>query len=62
MKRVRLHQQSTEIHPIEELTQGLDLTAGIGGLGALGDRYAQAVEVETHLSDRTRCARGGFSD
>ena len=62
MQRIRLHQQSLELHPIEELTQGLDLTAGIGGVGALGDRDAQAVGVETHLSDKTRCARGGFSD
>ncbi len=51
MQRV---QQSLELHPIEKPSQGLDLTAGIGGVAALGDRHAQAVEVETHLSDKTR--------
>jgi hypothetical protein len=35
MQRVRLRQQSFEINPIKQLAQGRDLTAGIGGVGAL---------------------------
>jgi len=62
MQRVSLHQKTLEVHTIEELAQGLDLTAGIGGVGALGDRYAQAVGLETHLSDKSRCSSCGFSD
>jgi hypothetical protein len=62
MQRVRLHQQSLELHPIEELAQGLDLTAGISGVGALGDGHTQAVGVEAHLGDKTRSAGSGFID
>jgi len=36
MQRVRLHQQPLELHAVQQLTQRRDLTAGIGGVGALG--------------------------
>jgi hypothetical protein len=62
MQRVRLHQQSLELYPIEELPQGRDLTADIGGIGALGDHHAKAVRVETHLCDKIRCDGSGFID
>jgi hypothetical protein len=62
MQRVRLHQLPVQFHPIQELTQGRDLDAGVGGEGALGDRDAQRVGVETHLGNETRSAGGVFSD
>ena len=62
MQRVGLHEQPLELHPMEELAQGLDLTAGIGGVGALGDRHAQAVGIKADLGNETRCAGGGFND
>jgi hypothetical protein len=62
MQRVRLHQQPLEIHAIQQLAQRRDLTAGIGGVGALGDGHTQAVGVEAHLGNETRCARSGFID
>ena len=43
MQRVRLNKQSLKLHPIEELAKSSDLCAGIGDIGALGDRHAQAV-------------------
>jgi len=57
-----LHQQPLELHAIQQLAQRRDLTAGIGGVGALGNGHAQAVGVESHLGDKTRCAGGGFID
>jgi hypothetical protein len=36
MQCVRLHQQPLELHAIQQLAQRGDLTAGIGGVGALG--------------------------
>jgi len=62
MQCVRLHQQPLELHAIQQLAQRGDLTAGIGGVGALGDGHTQAVGVEAHLGDKTRCAGGGFID
>jgi len=58
MQRVRLHQQALKLDAIQELAQGLDLAAVVGGVGALGDRYAQAVGVQAHLGDKTSCAGG----
>jgi len=58
MQRVRLHQQSLELDAIEELTQGLDLTApGIGGIGALGDRHPQGLAITDQGVDRLGDAR-----
>lgn len=48
MQRVRLYKQSLKLHPIEELAQCSDLTAGFDGMSALGDRHAKTVGVETH--------------
>ena len=62
MQRVRLHKQSLKLHPIVELAQGSDLTAGIGGIYALGDRHAQAVGVGIHLSDRMGSPSSVYSD
>jgi len=62
MQRVRLHQQTVQFDAIQELPQGRDLAAAIGGVGALGDGHAQRVGVEAHLGNETRCAGGVFSD
>jgi len=62
MQRVGLHQQAIELDTIKELAQSRDLTAGIGGVGVLGDRHPKGIGVQAHLSDKTRRARGGFSD
>jgi len=62
MQRVGLDQHPCQFHPIQELPQGTNLTAGVGGIGALGNRYAQRVGVEADLSDETRCTGGIFSD
>ena len=51
MQRVRLNQKSFQLHAIEELPQGRDFSAGVGGVGALGDRHAQRVRVEAHLGN-----------
>lgn len=40
MQRVSLDQQAAELDAIEEFAQGTDLTAGVGGVGALGDRHS----------------------
>ena len=60
MQHVGLHQQAVEINAIQQLAQSRDFAAGIGGVGVLSDRHAQAVGVVTHLGDKTRCA-GGLS-
>ena len=62
MQRVRLHQQTFQFDSFQELPQGSDLAAGVGGVGALGDGHAQRVGVETHLSNKTHCAGSVFSD
>jgi len=62
MQRVGLHQQAIELDTIEELAQGRNLAAGIGGVGVSGDRYPKGVGVQAHLGDKTRCARSGLSD
>lgn len=41
MQRIRLHQQATELNPIEKLAQSLDLAAVVGGVRVLGDRHAE---------------------
>lgn len=51
MQRVRLHQQPLEINPIQQLAQRRDLTTGIGGIGALLDRHAEAVGIEADLGN-----------
>ena len=62
MQRVGLDQHPCEVHTVQELPQGTDLTAGVGGIGALGDRHAQRVRVEADLGDEPGCAGGGLSD
>ena len=62
MQRVGLHQKTIQLDAIEELAQCRDLAAGIGGVGVLGYRHPKGVGVQAHLGDKTRCARGGFSD
>ena len=62
MQRVGLHQQPTELHAIEQLPQSLDLTAAVGGVGALSDRDAEAVGIQAHLGDEARCAGGVLGD
>ena len=46
MQRVGLHQQAVELDAIQQLAQGRDLAAGIGGVGVLGNRNAQRVGVQ----------------
>jgi hypothetical protein len=62
VQRVRLHQQSLEVDAIEQLAQRRNLTAGISGVGALGNGHPKAVGVEADLGNETRCARSGLSD
>jgi len=62
MQRVGLHQHPLELHRLQQLAQGLDLAAGIGGVGGLGDRHTQALGVEAHLGDKACCARSGRVD
>lgn len=50
MQRVGLHQQAVELDAIEELAQGRDLAAGIGGVGVLGDRHPKGVLSHTKVS------------
>ena len=51
MQGIRLDQQPFELHPIQQLAQRRDLTAGIGGVGALCDRHAEVVGIQADLSD-----------
>ena len=62
MQRVGLHQQAVELDAIQQLAQGRDLAAGIGGVGVLGNGYPKGVGVQAHLGDKTRCARSGLLD
>ena len=62
MQRISLHQQAIEINAIQQLAQGRDLAAGIGGVGVLGNHNAQRVRVQAHLGDKTLCARSGLLD
>ena len=62
MQRVGLQQHPLELHRLQQLAQGLDFAAGIGGVGGLGDRHTQALGVEAHLGDEPRCARSGLVD
>jgi len=48
MQRVRLHQHTIVLDGHQQLTQGLDLATGIGGVCGLGDRHAQGLGVEAH--------------
>lgn len=50
MQRISLDQKTIELYAIGRLAQGRDLAASIGGVGALGDRHAQAVGIQAHLS------------
>ena len=45
-----------DLHPIQQLAQRRDLTAGIGGEGILRDRHAEVVGIQADLSDETRFA------
>lgn len=60
MQRIGLHQQAIEINAIQQLAQGRDLAAGIGGVGVLGNHNAQRVGVQAHLGDKTLRARSGL--
>ena len=62
IQRVGLHQQAVELDAIQQLAQGRDLAAGIGGVGVLGNGYPKGVGVQAHLGDPTRCARSGLID
>ena len=62
VQRIRLHQHPRELHPIQELPQGTDLTGGAGGVAAWGVRHAERVGVQTHLGNETRCVRSGLID
>ena len=62
MQRVGLHQQAVEINAIQQLAQGRDLAAGIGGVGVLGNRHAKGVGEQAHLGDKPRCAGNGLLD
>ena len=62
MQRVRLYEQAIELDEIQELAQSCNFTTGVGGIGALGDHHAQAVGVQAHLGDETRCTGGVLSN
>jgi len=62
MQRVGLHQHTLELDCLQQLARGLDLAIGVGGVGGLGNRHAQALGVEAHLSDECRGARVGLGD
>ena len=62
MQRVSLNQHTLKLHCLQQLAQGLDLATGIGGVGGLGNRHAQRLGVEAHLSDETCCAGVVLSD
>jgi hypothetical protein len=51
VQRVGLHLHTLKVDCLQQLAQGLDLSAGIGGVGGLGDRHAQHLGVEAHLGD-----------
>ena len=53
MRRISLNGHSLELDGLQQLAQGLNLTTGIGGAGALGDRHAQRLGIETHLGNET---------
>ena len=52
MQRVRLHQQPLQFHAIEQLAQRCDLTAGISGIGALGNGHTQTVGIQAYLGNQ----------
>ena len=54
MQRVRLNKQPLQLHAIQQGAQCRDLTARIGGVGALGDGDAEVVGVKTHLGNEPR--------
>lgn len=56
MQRFGLHQNTLKFDCLQQLTLGLDLTTGIGAVGGRGNRHAQALGVEAHLGNETRCA------
>ena len=62
MQRVRLSQHALELNRVQQLPQRLGFVAGIGGVGGLGNRDAQALGIEADLGNECRCARVGFSD
>jgi hypothetical protein len=62
MQRVRLNQHALELNRVQQLPQRLGFAAGIGGVGGLGNREAQALGIEADLGNECRCARVGFSD
>ena len=62
MQHVGLHQDPVKLHLLQQLAQGLDFAAGVGGIGGLGDRHAQRLGIEAHLSNELRRARVGFGD
>ena len=56
MQCVRLNQHTLQFDGLQQLPQGLNLTTSVSGVGGLGNRHAQALGVEAHLSDETCCA------
>ena len=46
----------------EKFLSEMEMVAGIGGVGVLGDRHPKGVGVQAHLGDKTRCARSGLID
>ena len=62
MQRISLHQQPIEINAIQQLAQGRDLAAGIGGVCVFGNHNAQRVGVQAHLGDKTLGARSVLLD
>jgi hypothetical protein len=52
MQSVCMNQQAIELDAIDELAQGRDLVAVIGGVGVMDDRYPKGVGVQAHLSDK----------
>ena len=62
MQRDVLHQHTLKLDRHQQLAYGLDLATGIGGVGGLCNRHAQALGLEAHLGNETRCTRDGLGD
>jgi hypothetical protein len=43
MQRIHPEQHTCQFRPVQELPQSRDLTSGVGGVGALSNRRAEAV-------------------
>ena len=62
VQRVGLNKHSLELDGLQQLAQSLNLTTGIAGVSRLGNRHAQRLGIEAHLSNETLCTGVVLSD